>query len=458
MSYIFLLQGFGALFGNLTALFPERYFDRRLLVAVYVLLGSVVNVVIPLKANYVYMLIFFLLQGIAKGMTDFAAISLCNALWEENKALPFQFIIIGAGIGTFISPLIAQPFIKAQAVHSVSSASEQLACTKAAAANVTLPLLTSHGSLTLPLLTSQDNVTAPTLTSQNYGGDLDGLFNVSDAMFWPTGDGGNGTGMGAVVNEDIKWPFIIAGLVTFPASLAFLYFYCVRPKLPEELTSSEEMNCPAAKPATEDSSLVQQRQGRPPAWAVYVFRGVLILLHMPVFGLNLALADLLTSIGMMPPLCMGAREASHFTTVLWGTSMVSRALGVLFLLCFPVFVHLVFNSVLMVVLGAVLLGGIGSNVPAMWVGTAGLGLFDTNFMPAYIAWSGDYLPITPLFMNLSLCMAGVGELVLPFVCGQLLAACGPRVMMGLLMAVLLLMLILFLFVVFLGKRFLKGSP
>ncbi|KAL8566000.1 hypothetical protein ACOMHN_019442 [Nucella lapillus] len=442
MSYIFLLQGFGALLGNFLALFPERRFDRRLLTAVYVLLGSVVNVLVPLKANYYYMLVFFLLQGIAKGMSDFAAISLCNTLWKEDKALPFQFMINGAGISTFISPLIAQPFIKATGTHiSLTGSDPDTSCP-------------SHGvfpnnSTMLALMAREDQ--------SDHGGNFSRPYNRSDVIFY----GADGDVI--VVNEDIKWPFIIAGLVTLPASIAFFYFYFTRPKLcesdetPPPPPPQQEVKNPVEKTDTLTSRLIERPKGKPPSWAVYVFKGLLIFLHLPVFGLLLALGDLLSSIGMMPPLCMTASDASYFPTAFWAASMMSRALGVLFLFCFSVFVHLLFNSSALVISGAVLLTGTRSHVVAMWVGTAGVGLFGTNFMPGYIAWSGEFLPITPLFMNLSLCMAGVGELLLPFVSGQLLAAFGPWVMLWVLLIVMLLMLIIFLCAAFVGKRYIQGA-
>ena len=51
---------------------PRRHskVDRRLLLAVYALLGSVVNVLIPLGRNYLYLLVLFTLQGVTKALCD----------------------------------------------------------------------------------------------------------------------------------------------------------------------------------------------------------------------------------------------------------------------------------------------------------------------------------------------------------------------------------------------------
>ncbi|KAL8576854.1 hypothetical protein ACOMHN_066000 [Nucella lapillus] len=430
MSYVFLVQGIGALCGGLVALYPERYWDRRLLTAVYVLLGSVVNALIPLKADYCYMMVGFLLQGNFMGMTDFAAMSLCNALWEKHKALTFQFIIVGVGVAAFISPLIAQPFIKAKATQSVSLLQDD--CPQEVTINHTLPLLTSQHVDT-------------------QSGNFSYHYNGTDVMSWQMSNSSSGADDSL---KDIKWPFIIAGIMTLPAALVFFYIYFTKPKLAEQTLSHTEKQNEAEDSSSVTCCLLQSDKGKPPSWAVRLFRGTLIFLHIPVFGLQMALADLLTSIGMMSPFCLTAPEANYFTTVLWATSLSARALGVIFLCCFSVYVHLIFNSVALVISGAVLVAGVGGNVVALWVGTAGVGLFGTSFMPGYITWSSQYLPITPLFMNLSLVMASFGDLLLPFMSGQLLAVFGSWVMAWAMLLVTVLMLGLFFGLDCLARRFL----
>jgi hypothetical protein len=70
------LQGTGALLGNVFAFVLERKSDRQLLMGIYCLIGSIVNVCIPLYPNYYYVLAIFLLQGISKGAADFGEIIL----------------------------------------------------------------------------------------------------------------------------------------------------------------------------------------------------------------------------------------------------------------------------------------------------------------------------------------------------------------------------------------------
>jgi MFS family permease len=154
--------------------------------------------------------------------------------------------------------------------------------------------------------------------------------------------------------------------------------------------------------------------------SILLFRLLIIALNIPVFGLLLTFADLLTSIGMSKPLCMTAVEASNFNTVLWGSAMIGRAISAATLVCIPMFTQLLLCSVALVTMGVVLVACPPGNALALWFGTAGVGLFATPAMPGFIAWSGDYAPITPFFMNLSLCAAGVGEMLFPFIGGQVI--------------------------------------
>lgn len=352
--------------------------------------------------------------------------SLCNVMWEENKALPFQFIVVGASFSTFVSPFLAQPFIDDSLVSmptSVKSAISTESC------------LGKHFS--------SNNKTQLMSTYEEVEEKL--LSNVTDLLLPAASDVDSS-------NSDIRWPFVIVGCVTLPAAVAFVYFYFTKPGCNEEFSLSMELSIPKVSEETDLQTALldncttkkEKTMRTKPGRTVLIFRTLIVLLNVPVFGLLLTFADLLTTIGMSSPMCMTAVEASYFSTVLWGAAMIGRAVSALILICVPMFLQLLLCSLALVVTGAVLAISSSGNVLALWFGTAGVGLFATPSMPGFIVWSGDYAPITPFFMNLSLCAAGVGEMVLPFVGGQLMAALGTGALMIFAVLIMVAMLVLFL--------------
>ncbi|XP_076437600.1 major facilitator superfamily domain-containing protein 4A-like [Babylonia areolata] len=485
MSYVFFLQGMGALLGNVLGFVLEPRFDRRLLMGFYVLVGSGANILIPLLPSYYYLLFMFLVQGVTKGQADFGAMSLCNVLWlcvsdtislynvlwrggirhasrvslhaeerlyhvwppspdtdlclkvslgsdtigamslcnvlwSHNKALPFQFIVVGAGISTFVSPFLAEPFIS----------------------DIRLP--PHFSSLSSP---SSPSLLCPTVHHGNG--------NESHVLVGPRPINGTSSrdAWNKAYSADIKWPFIIVGAVTLPAALAFFYFYFTKPSWSEGVAGGEEVSFNVESPSSRGGQEEDQKPLllRPPkttttttatstfsnnSRSAVAFRVLVILLNLPVFGLLLTFADLLTSVGMAPPLCMTSAEAGHLNTVLWGAAMVGRAVSAAILVCVPMSLQL-------------LLG----HSEVLWFGTAGVALFVTPSMPGFIAWSGDFLPITPFFMNLCLCAAGLGEMVLPFVGGLLMAHLGTWYMMLFSLVVMVTMLLLFLVSSYVAVRF-----
>ena len=334
--------------------------------------------------------------------------SLCNVLWEEDKSLPFQFIVVGAGISTFVSPFIAQPFIS-QGAPSLPRSPHPFPSSDCCPGHPVKP----------------GNHTQPGISVGETGASVSGASSVI-------------------------WPFVIVGVVTLPAAVAFLYLHFQQPagRRPTVLIDVS----PSSPGDEARTSLLASRPAPKDSRQVLLFRVLIVLLNVPVFGLLLTFADLLTSVGMTPPLCLSAVEASYFNTVLWGAAMIGRAVSAATLVCVPMFLQLLLCCVALVAVGTALVVSGPGNVLGLWLGTAGVALFATPSMPGFIAWSGDHVPLTPAFMNLCLCAAGVGEMLLPFLGGQLMAGWGSEAMLVFALLTMVTMLLLFLMAYYVTTR------
>ncbi|XP_071101237.1 sodium-dependent glucose transporter 1A-like [Haliotis cracherodii] len=111
MTYIFFVQGAGFIVGILLAFGLERCLSTRLIMTCSLLLGCMVNFALPWGTVFYYLAIMFFIMGMAKGLVDYAAMSISNQLWPGEKGAPFQFVTLGAGIGAFLAPFLATPFL-----------------------------------------------------------------------------------------------------------------------------------------------------------------------------------------------------------------------------------------------------------------------------------------------------------------------------------------------------------
>ena len=150
----------------------------------------------------------------------------------------------------------------------------------------------------------------------------------------------------------------------------------------------------------------KQKRDRQKKYCTLLFQIIIFLLNVPIFGLLLTFAHLLTSVGMSSPMCLTVHEASYFNTLLWWSAMVDRAFSVLTFFCVPLFLQLDISCILLVIMSLIMTTADRDSLVALWFGTAGVGLFATLGMPRFIAWICDYLQITPRFMNLALCASG----------------------------------------------------
>ncbi|XP_041362029.1 sodium-dependent glucose transporter 1-like [Gigantopelta aegis] len=120
-TYIFLLQGVGFILGVVAAHLAEKRLNIRLIMAMSLITGSIGSGALPWVKSYPYLASMFFMQGLAKGLVDYAALSICNKLWPNHRGLAFQFVTLGAGIGAFFIPFIARPFLATDTVTSQSN-------------------------------------------------------------------------------------------------------------------------------------------------------------------------------------------------------------------------------------------------------------------------------------------------------------------------------------------------
>ncbi|XP_033763195.1 sodium-dependent glucose transporter 1B-like [Pecten maximus] len=99
----------GVVIGGLITDRFGRYCD--LFIAVSLTLAAVSVAVVPWINNTDALWVFYLLLGITIGVIDIAGQRIVLVSWKEKSASPMHIIHLGYGVGGFIAPLLANPYL-----------------------------------------------------------------------------------------------------------------------------------------------------------------------------------------------------------------------------------------------------------------------------------------------------------------------------------------------------------
>ncbi|XP_022661258.1 sodium-dependent glucose transporter 1A-like isoform X2 [Varroa jacobsoni] len=111
MTLISFGGDFGAFFGSVLALMMFRYFSAQKVIISFMLLIGVSNILIPLGGTPVATAILTFCSGCGVGIVEIGAYVWLVGLWSSNVAPIVQLLQLSYGIGAFMSPLIAEPYL-----------------------------------------------------------------------------------------------------------------------------------------------------------------------------------------------------------------------------------------------------------------------------------------------------------------------------------------------------------
>lgn len=340
-------------------------------------------------------------------------LSLCNVLHENNKAVVLQFVVTGAGVGTFLTPFIAKPFVNdhltttAESSSAMGNASGCIAVHREAR-DVAREFLMGNTSWREPVVQQ-----------------------MTDVGVQPSG-------------ADVRIPFVIIGAMAIPAGVAFLYFH---------YTNKDASELPT-KGSDSHHVQVDPEKSKGATMGVNVFRVLVAVLHFPVFGMLITYAGLLTTLGALSPLCMTPQEMSFVIVVLWASFSLGRVINIAMVTCIPPFLLITLNSIGLIITGLVLLAKALEDTLVLWFATAGFGFFLSPFLPGFMSWSNGYYPISGAFINACLFISGLGEMLLPFAGSLLLTYLSGTALLVFLVSVSVVMFCLFLLTSSLARRLL----
>jgi FHS family Na+ dependent glucose MFS transporter 1 len=146
-----------------------------------------------------------------------------------------------------------------------------------------------------------------------------------------------------------------------------------------------------------------------------------------------------------------AGTAAILTSAFWGALTFGRLVSI------PLAVRLKSSTVLIGdLLGCLLSIGLiavnPTSLPAIWMGTLGLGFFMAAFFPTTVTYAGERMQINAKINGWLFVGAGAGGMILPWMIGQLFESSGPEVVITLILADILVALGVLVIVLLLPAR------
>ncbi|XP_064600627.1 sodium-dependent glucose transporter 1-like [Liolophura sinensis] len=118
ITYIFTARSGGYLLGSILGGFLFDRFDQQLLLCVILFFTSIATAAAPWCQTLLALAVMISFQGISMGFLDTGGNIYCIQIWGKNSGPYMQTLHFCFGVGAFIAPLLAKPFLSAVAVDS----------------------------------------------------------------------------------------------------------------------------------------------------------------------------------------------------------------------------------------------------------------------------------------------------------------------------------------------------
>lgn len=390
ISFIFTARSTGYLIGSLTGgviLDCLKNEDIALMISsLFVAIGALT---IPWCHNLTFLLTTFMITGFAMGFSNTGSNGSLLRIWGAKGAPFLQGLHFSYGIGGFLAPLLAAPFLSAQAPAIATD----------------LTLMGVSQNITTELLAAAANITEEQVVI------------VSESSI-----------------PSITYAYTIVGVIGLLVCGCFVLVF--------SLASNERSN-------TEEE---KKENIRDPGLAFTIVVVILACLQTGLTsGVEVSFTQMLTSYVVHSEHGLTKVAGSYMTSVYWGAFTLTRGLSIFVACKISVRKILAFDLFLSVTAALVLLT-IGTwSVTGLWVGTAMLGVGVASIFPATLSWVEKYININNRIASVFTLVSSILEMTVPLSISIYLSS-KPNVLFHFMTSALISILVLFIILNVILKR------
>lgn len=419
IAFIYSSRSTGYLLGSLLGgILFDFVKSKQVLLIVCNFFMSLSAVATPWSPNLGALVAAMAIGGLAMGALDTGSNVWLLNIWGKESAPFLQALHFAFGVGGFMAPLIAAPFLSVRAENPSDNSSES----------------GNFSTVYNPIM----NLSASTIINDNLWKELtDHEKNFTLRLNETDTDDIDST------STNLKYIYSIIGGFSYLVTFLFMLLYL--------LTSNEEKYSGEKK----DENL--KSPGRLFTCIVGFLTGILIFIYA---GIEIGYAQMLVTYAVKGNLKLSKSTGSYMTSVFWGTFTFSRGLGIFLSLYFSCLTLMIGDLVLTIIAGVILLVLGTTSETFLWIGTATLGLALASFFPSAISWVERYIVMSNKVASIFSVGAALGEMVIPLLISQFIESF-PKVLFyaiefsGILCSVTLF--VLWLIVRRKGERYSKGE-
>ncbi|KAK3108940.1 hypothetical protein FSP39_019298 [Pinctada imbricata] len=347
------------------------------MIAICLDLMGIFAVIAPHSPNVELMWFLFVMQGTFEGVINIAGQKLILELWREKASSPMHALHFGFGIGSFIVPLIANPFLAVPDYINLQN--------------------TTNASLIKDITTT----TLPDLTTIVY-----------------------------VKESRIEWPFLIVGVIAVAESLLFHYyqFFGKDSRNPEIINVEKQSKAKSLKEIIDPATCASGNR----FYGLSLFF-LLFLYFFQATGGERIYGKFIRAFAI-DHFGMDGDEASLLNTEFWISFSAGRFLGFILAICIPIRILIVLECTGGLISAVLLNIFARDNSLALWILTVPMGIFIAPCFPSGVGWGDYHVKMTGFGITFLLLGGALGGVAYMWVIGHFYDSNGPLTLFYMLIA------------------------
>lgn len=352
--------------------------------------GAIATVFVPWSPIVELLWFIIVLQGTFEGVINIAGQKLILLLWKKKAASPLHILHGGFGIGSFIIPLIANPFLA-----------------------VPMPTMQhDNSSFIIVNATTEDPLVRLPVTS-----------NITSQDF---GIGDNNTNEKVIYMREsrIEFAYLISAILTLALSVVFYVYQIKGHKFGHaDSDHTEEMKSNFLKRCKNMVNPATCSQGKI-LYGTEIFV-VLFIYFFNITGGERILGKFIRAYSI-EQLGFSVDDGSYINTAFWISFAVGRITGFVTARYIPIRILILIETGGVFVCSVLLCIFAGNNSTALWVLVQPLALFHAPCFPSGIGWGDFHVEMTGMAITVLLLGGSIGGVAYLKLTGYLFETYGPR--------------------------------
>lgn len=366
ITYILSSRSAGYAIGSIVGGILIDFVDQQLVLIFSLLITCVSLSAVPWISSLWGIIITFGINGIFSGAIDSVSNIWILHIWGKESPPFMQALHFAFGLGAFLAPLLAQPFL--------------------------VPIQTDP----IPRM-KQPSHKFSVWNKRQHHFIARNVYSVSSGQTYTSND------------LLIKYPYTAAAMFGGLVLILFVTIYCFHKENKPHPTKIVE------RPPDE----IDKKSSKTKSNLLIIFMVLFTAIFLHIYsGLEMAFGTLLTTFTVKENLHLDKSTGSYISSLFWGTFTFFRCVTVFLVDIMGCEKMLIFDLVLIMVSNLILVSFASRYAAGLWIGVAVMGLGASSVLPTIFGYLEQTFSLSSRMASVILGAACFGEFVMPFIAGS----------------------------------------